>query len=101
MIKAVFLGPQDKVEKYYKCDICIKAKVTLKPYKSQSERNYGVGKLLHTDLVHAVAMSNQRNRYFLLVKNHASSFRIAYFQSAKDADCTVRKLVDAINMLET
>lgn len=34
--QAVFLGPHDKLEEDYKCDICIKAKATLKPYKTQS-----------------------------------------------------------------
>ena len=98
---AVFLAPGDVLEDSYKCDICVKAKATMKPYKSQAERDFAVGELLHTDLVHAVAKSHNRNKYFLLVKDSASNYRVAYFQNTKNAETTVANLIDAVHMFTT
>lgn len=97
--QAVYLGPKDEIEQEYKCGVCVKAKSTLKPYHTQRERHYETGELLHTDLIHAVTKSNQGNKYFLLIKDHESNYRIAYFQKTKEAEVTVPNLMDAINMI--
>lgn len=76
--------------------MCIKAKATLKPYYSQQSRNYETGELLHFDLVHAVTRSNQANKYFLLLKDHGSKFRVVYFQNTKESETTVSNIMDAV-----
>jgi len=96
----VFLGPRDHIQKEYKCDVCIKAKAHLKLYHTQSDRDYGVGELLHTNLVYAVTPSNRGNKYFLLVKDHASNYRFAYFQRSKEASVTVPSLIDLLIKLK-
>ncbi|OXA41630.1 Copia protein [Folsomia candida] len=96
--QAVFLGRQNELEEEYRCEVCIKAKATLKPYPTQSERNYETGELLHFDLGHAVSRSNQGNKYFLLVKDNESSYRVVYFQNNKLAETTVRNIKDAVEM---
>jgi len=57
-----------------------------------------VEELLHSNLVHAVTPSNRGNKYFLLVKDHASNYRIAYFQRSKESSVEVPTLIDAMNM---
>ncbi|OXA56431.1 Copia protein [Folsomia candida] len=96
--QAVFLGRQNELEDEYRCEVCIKAKATLKPYPTQSERNYETGELLHFDLGHAVSRSNQGNKYFLLVKDNESSYRVVYFQNTKLPETTVRNVKDAVEM---
>jgi len=98
---AVFLGARDQIEKEYKCDVCIQAKATLKPYYTQSDREYEVGELLHTDLVHAVSPSHKGNKYFLMIKDQRSSYQVAYFQKTKEAEVMVSNLMDAVNMFAT
>ncbi|OXA39841.1 Copia protein [Folsomia candida] len=95
---AVFLGPRDKLEKEYRCEICIKAKATLKPCRTQNNKNHETGELLHFDLVHAVTQSNQGNKYFLLIKDDGSNYRVAYFQKTKEAETTVSNIMDAVEM---
>jgi len=99
---AVFLGDFDKLEKEYKCDVCIKAKATLKPYPTTRKQPRAVGELLHMDLVHAVEESAvEKNKYFLLIKDDRSNYRVVRFQKTKTAIETVNNIKEVIEKFST
>jgi len=83
-----------------KCEICIRAKSKRQSYPSvdrRDDRAYLPGECLHADLVHSTVTSTRGNKYFLVVKDEASSIRQVYFQDTKEK--TPHNLMDAVNFL--
>jgi len=96
--KGAVYGLEKMTKDDYKCEVCLRAKSTKKSYKSvEKTGEYKPGECLHSDLVHASTTSRKGNKYFLLVKDEASSFRQVYFQKTKDE--TAKNIKDAINFI--
>ena len=80
------------------CEICIQAKSKKMSYKTVEKTvKYQPGECLHSDLVHATEASHRGNKYFLLVKDEETSFRMIYLQKAKTE--TVKNVKDAVNFI--
>jgi len=80
------------------CVVCIIAKSKKQSYHTSVKNNsYKTGECIHADLVHAATESRRENKYFLILKDEASSFRQVYLQKKKDN--TAENIIDALNFI--
>ena len=83
------------VDKFKKCEICVKSKMIKKPFKSV-ERNLDLLELVHTDICELNGiLTRGGNRYFITFIDDSSRFTYVYLLKHKDAAFNVFKVYKA------
>ena len=83
------------VDKFKKCEICVKSKMIKKPFKSV-ERNLDLLELVHTDIYELNGiLTRGGNRYFITFIDDSSRFTYVYLLKHKDDAFNVFKVYKA------
>ena len=83
------------VDKFKKCEICVKSKMIKKPFKSV-ERNLDLLELVHTDICELNGiLTRGGNRHFITFIDDNSRFTYVYLLKHKDAAFNVFKVYKA------
>ena len=95
-------GLESIEENEYICDSCLRTRATKPPAPFHGKRErVKAGESFSTDLCGPFPLSIHNNKYFLICKDEATSYREIYFTKSKSAKEVMGKIESYINLIET